>query len=236
MKKEKSGPEKSWIWTLVLKKCWYFVTVVLKSASAAIWLCVLICILGPNTAIIVVKFVLIFSRELKSRDFLSWHLSGLWYRWFDKQSDDWWHSQSCISCSIVHFISCLPSVCFDVCEAQVSKIGVIVVGMVKPKRLQESISTAVHCQAALHTVHILMTCILFSALPQCKNILYMSGYFPSVSFCTCHFCKDSFIWVTVITMPPFNNWSADSSDYPAAEGQSELRHLDSFVAVTSRIM
>jgi len=30
-KKEKSGHEKSWIWTLVLKKCWFLVTVVLKN-------------------------------------------------------------------------------------------------------------------------------------------------------------------------------------------------------------
>jgi len=31
MKKVKSGPEKSWIWTLVLTKCWLLVTVVVKN-------------------------------------------------------------------------------------------------------------------------------------------------------------------------------------------------------------
>jgi len=36
MKKEKSGPERSWNWALVLKKCWYLITVVLSGAEKSV--------------------------------------------------------------------------------------------------------------------------------------------------------------------------------------------------------
>jgi len=34
--KEKSGPERSWNWALVLKKCWYLITVVLSGAEKSV--------------------------------------------------------------------------------------------------------------------------------------------------------------------------------------------------------